>query len=440
MSESNGEQRKVAFLGMPGYGTLTPGAAHGFYRASDCRRLQVILDPNQHSSLLALNFNRLWVHALNLAHKGQRVDYFAMIHTDIEPEEFWLDKLAGELEARDLDVLGVVTPIKDTRGVTSTALARPDGNNWRVHARLTMREVYRLPETFTSEDVGYPLLLNTGLWVCKFDESWAREVHFTVNDRIYFDPQKDAYAWDVESEDWYFSRLLHEMGKRVGCTRKIRLGHQGTAVYRNTGPWGEQEHDEAHVAETVVPRKRLDWFPHDVPGWLTEAEGQELADLAAGKNCLEIGSYCGRSTICLARTARSVGACDTFDGRGTATPGDTLATFKRHLAAHGVTRGVNVLKGTSADILPGLPPIFDLVFIDGSHDYESVKADAGRATAVLRPGGLLAFHDYARSEDPGVTRAVDELLAGGAHLLRRVDSLAVIRPAVAAVLEPVGGE
>lgn len=318
MAEANGKERKIAYLGMPGYGAVTPGAAHGFYRASDCSRLQIILDPKQQSSLLTLNFNRLWVNALNLVHRGQRVDYFAMIHSDIEPEEFWLDKLVDEMEARDLDILGVVTPIKDIRGVTSTALARPDGNNWRVHARLTMREVYRLPETFTSEDVGYPILLNTGLWVCRFAEEWAKQVHFTVNDRICFDPSKEQYFWEVESEDWFFSRLLHEMGKKIGCTRKIKLGHQGAMTFTNTRPWGEEDYDKAHVAASVVPEQKADWFPRKVVGWLTEEEGIELARLAEGKICLEIGSYCGRSTICLAQKARSVGALDTFDGRGTA--------------------------------------------------------------------------------------------------------------------------
>lgn len=54
----------------------------------------------------------------------------------------------------------------------------------------------------------------------------------------------------------------------------------------------------------------------------------------------------------------------------------------------------------------------DLVFIDGNHDYESVKEDIQLQIPKLKSGGLLAGHDYHLEEDcsPGVKRAVDELL------------------------------
>ena len=46
-----------------------------------------------------------------------------------------------------------------------------------------------------------------------------------------------------------------------------------------------------------------------------------------------------------------------------------------------------------------------LVFIDGSHDYVSVKADLAAWTRKVRPGGLIAGHDWGCS---GVTDAVRE--------------------------------
>lgn len=425
MSEANGEGRKVICLGCPSYGELTLGAARGLYRASRRPEHDLRL-MNQASSLLASNMNALWAWALNVARKG-RCDYFAMIHADVEPEEFWLDKLIDELEARSLDVLGVVCPIKDQRGVTSTALGRPDGDTWRVHGRLTMREAYRLPETFTSADVGRPLLLNTGLWACRFDEAWARKVRFTINDRIAWDPGREVYFAQVEPEDWYFSRLLHELGLAVGCTRKVELGHRGTVLFGNDRPWGTHHFDEEYLPASPLPGPGEE-FPHDVAGWLTEEEGRELGRLAEGKAVLEVGSYCGRSTVCLARKARFVQAVDTFDGRGTALEGDTLALFRRGLARHGVAGKVAEARGLSADVLPLLPPVFDLAFIDGSHDRESVARDAALASACLRPGGLLAFHDYGGPRDPGVAEAVDALVASGATLERVVGTVAVVRP------------
>lgn len=437
MTGANGKPRKLALLGMPGYQGLTPAAARGFYRAAAGRDFDVRLSAHS-SSLLAHNMNILWAWALNTS-RAEPVAYFAMQHSDIEPDEFWLDQLVAEMEAHDLDVLGVAVPIKDSRGVTSTALARDDGNSWRAHARLTMRELYRLPATFTSADVGRPLLLNTGLWVCRFDEAWARNVHFEINDRLVWNTALSAYIPEVEPEDWYFSRLLHEQGLRVGCTRVVRVGHRGTMAFGNTRPWGENEFDKEYLTESVLTGTAHDasWFPADVPGWLTEAEGLELARLAAGKVVLEVGSYCGRSTICLARTARSVGAVDPFDGRGTGTPGDTEAAFRAALERHGATGRVNVLKGLSADVLPTLPAVFDLVFIDAAHDRESVASDIALALGCLAPGGLLAFHDYGSPRDPGVTEAVNELVAGGAELLARTESLAVVQPK-AETLIPVG--
>ena len=52
------------------------------------------------------------------------------------------------------------------------------------------------------------------------------------------------------------------------------------------------------------------------------------------------------------------------------------------------------------------PDPFDFVFIDGCHDYAYVKKDTDNALEVIRPGGMLVWHDYAMFSD--VSRAVDE--------------------------------
>lgn len=438
MSEGNGKAKPVAMLGMPGYGGLSAGAARGFYRAS-AGKLDLRLN-YQESSLLALNMNGIWCKALNASRTG-RLDYFAMLHSDIEPEDFWLDRLVDELEERDLDVLGVAVPIKDGRGVTSTALGRHDGNTWRVKARITMKELFKLPETFTSEDVGHPLLLNTGCWVCRFNEEWARKVYFTINDGIFWDQLQAIYHPQNEPEDWFFSRLLHELGLKVGCTRKIRLGHRGEMVYSNHRPWGQHAHDEANIDSSLFEHLPEDWFPFEVEGWLTEREGRELARLAAGKDVLEVGAFKGRSTICLAREARTVDVIDTFDGRATPQPGPTLREFRENTDRRRGRAFVGVHRGSSAEVLPTLAAAgssYDLVFIDGDHDEAAVRADVDAVLPLLRPGGLLALHDYGNKDDPGVKAAVDSLLLDGrGELLSQIDSMAVIRPA--ASLAPVGG-
>lgn len=433
-------ERKVALLGMPGYGQLSAGAAQGYYRASrgpDAGRPLQMHSSFQNGSLLAQNFNALWCMALNLRHNGEQLDYFAMLHSDVEPQLFWLDLLIEEMEQRDLDVLGVVVPIKDQHGLTSIALDHPGGGEWLPKCRLTMHEIFQLPETFTSEDVGYPVLLNTGCWVCRFDPEWAKKVRFTINDRIIFSESNNRYEPQVEPEDWYFSRLCNEIGLKIGATRKIRLLHHGVSFFPNTRPWGDMPFDTEYLNESVVkPREDADGFlfPADVDGWLMREEGKALAELARGKRVLEIGSYCGRSTICMAQTAESVASVDPHDGRGTPKPKNTRQELAENLKRYGC-ENVSVIVGTVEDNGPFLYPPFDLVFIDGAHDYESVKRDIENAMELLAPDGTIAFHDYREHPgehdgrwDEGVTLAVREFIADGAELIERRGTIAVVRP------------
>lgn len=238
-------------LAMPGYGDLTAPAARGFYcAASDKFEIDRMYNEG---SLLAQNFNALWCWALNKVHHGERVDYFAMQHADVGPEPGWLQTMIEELEDKQLDVLGAAVPIKSQNGLTSLALVREDGSTWRVKCRLTMDEVYRLPETFTESDVGAPLLLNTGLWVAKFDPSWVKKIHFTINDRIVFDESTGTYRAEVEPEDWFFSRLCNELGLRIGATRKVGLQHQGKIAYSNEFAWGLEKFDSEYLPESTIP-------------------------------------------------------------------------------------------------------------------------------------------------------------------------------------------
>ncbi len=177
-------------------------------------------------------------------------------------------------------------------------------------------------------------------------------------------------------------------------------------------------------------------FPHDIDGWLRPDEGLALADLARGKRVLEIGSYCGLSTVCLARTAESVVSVDPHDGRSTPAPRDTTAAFWANLDRYGVRSKVKIHVGTVSDIPDGPDYCdFDLVFIDGAHDYESVQTDIAKALERLAPNGLLAFHDYRRFPgafdgrwDPGVTQSVDELIKAENVLVSTHATIAVVQP------------
>lgn len=165
-------------------------------------------------------------------------------------------------------------------------------------------------------------------------------------------------------------------------------------------------------------------FPSEVDGWLLESEGLALHEWAIGKRVLEIGSYCGRSTICMAQSAREVVSVDPHDGRGLGGKA-TLPEFLRNLDEWGLRDAVTVMVGVVGDV--PLKGTFDGVFIDGCHSYESVRRDIAIAESVLETGGEIAFHDYWRGE-PGVVRAVNEYMEEGARMRMVADRVAIVKP------------
>ena len=57
-----------------------------------------------------------------------------------------------EMDAIGADMIAVLLPITDERGITSTAIAHRE-SPWTQSRRLTMREACELPETFTAADL-----------------------------------------------------------------------------------------------------------------------------------------------------------------------------------------------------------------------------------------------------------------------------------------------
>lgn len=62
---------------------------------------------------------------------------------------------------------------------------------------------------------------------------------------------------------------------------------------------------------------------------------------------------------------------------------------------------------SSAEFFKHFSEPVKLVHIDGSHDYESVKADIEAALKLLVPGGVMCGHD---ADAPGVRKAIEVVL------------------------------
>lgn len=140
---------------------------------------------------------------------------------------------------------------------------------------------------------------------------------------------------------------------------------------------------------------------------------------------LEIGSYQGGSTLALGHAIKETNIelyCldswanyldlndfSDFDRSKMEDDFGILCSFIRNTSFIG--ENLRMLRGKSssfAGILKG--GNFDFIFIDGAHDYESVRNDIKIAFSALKPGGIICGHDY-HNQGVGVRRAVGELIA-----------------------------
>jgi predicted O-methyltransferase YrrM len=161
-----------------------------------------------------------------------------------------------------------------------------------------------------------------------------------------------------------------------------------------------------------------DAVPGDGPAIMTSVTGAEAAELArlaaAAGDVLEIGSAYGYSAIVMALAGGHVTAVDPHTG-GTWL-GDTLAVMTGNLAAYGVADRVDICKEYSGTAMPALAADgrrFGLIFIDGDHTADAVRHDVQQALGLLRPGGVLACHDYGEDSCPGVRAALGGLFPAG---------------------------
>jgi predicted O-methyltransferase YrrM len=143
-------------------------------------------------------------------------------------------------------------------------------------------------------------------------------------------------------------------------------------------------------------------------------------DAARHGPVLEIGSYCGKSTIYLAAAARERGqlviTVDHHRGSEEHQPGweyhdpglvdphasriDTLPTFRRVLFGAGVEDTVVAIVGRSRTVASIWSTPLGMVFIDGGHTDSAATDDYRGWSPHVVIGGLLAIHDV--FADPAV--------------------------------------
>ncbi len=164
------------------------------------------------------------------------------------------------------------------------------------------------------------------------------------------------------------------------------------------------------------------YLVNHVKGFLDEAEGRCLYAIGCIASrlgpCLEIGSYCGKSTLYLGSACRTnhaiLFAVDHHRGSEEQQPGeeyfdpelydarlgrvDTFFTFRQTVELGGLEDTVVPLVCRSDTAARQWATPLGLIFIDGGHTQEAVETDFRLWTPHLMPGGYLLIHDI--FEDP----------------------------------------
>ena len=80
---------------------------------------------------------------------------------------------------------------------------------------------------------------------------------------------------------------------------------------------------------------------------------------------------------------------------------------------------VNIIKGDSNQVLKNIKPLlFDYVFLDGGHKYETVKNDLINLTEIIHNNGIILCDDYNLSYASGVKKAIDEYVSNNNFSLK----------------------
>lgn len=198
-------------------------------------------------------------------------------------------------------------------------------------------------------------------------------------------------------EDLAFCLRAKKKGYKIWCDPSIPLKHVGV------------EHYDSHsYYDAMKDLAKQEAYPYDnkIEGWMTKEELNFLFKTAGTmEDVVEIGSWKGRSTHALLSACKgTVTAIDTFKG----SPGEPAHKgvknlYKDFIKNVGEFKNLKVIKGDSQKVK--FKGRADMVFIDGAHTYEAVKADIEKWLPKTKK--LICGHDF---QWPGVQKAVTEKL------------------------------
>jgi len=170
-------------------------------------------------------------------------------------------------------------------------------------------------------------------------------------------------------------------------------------------------------------------FMPDVEGEALFLAAREICESSVAGPIVEIGSYCGRSTIWLGAAAHAAGrlvvTVDHHRGSEETQAGweyhdpdvvdprtqkmDTLPFLRRTLFDADLEDTVIVVVGNSPNVAAVWSKEISMLFIDGGHGAEQAATDYGSWVPHVASGGVLAIHDVFADPSQGGQAPHDEI-------------------------------
>jgi predicted O-methyltransferase YrrM len=203
---------------------------------------------------------------------------------------------------------------------------------------------------------------------------------------------------------------------------KIKI-NRGYSDYTQRNIEQFYEHNDSCTSRQLSTKitRNMEHFYNTIEGWSNEPDqGQLLETILLNfspdqkLNIAEIGVYLGRGTamwnVILTNNAIDYNyhAIDHFLGSEEHSKEvDYYGTTLRNLEP--IASKINIIKNDSLDESGKYEDgYFDIVYIDASHDYESVKSDVLAWLPKVKTGGIICGDDYTPGW-PGVVKAVNEV-------------------------------
>lgn len=155
-----------------------------------------------------------------------------------------------------------------------------------------------------------------------------------------------------------------------------------------------KERREAAIRRGKTIQGRVMLYPETL-GFL-----YDMAALAPDGRAVEIGAMDGSATMCWAAARQGHGRMTAIE-----ISEDCWVELQGNIEHYNYA--VEVYRGDSARYGQGMDPDLAFLFIDGDHSRSGVERDISNYLPLVKPGGIVVFHDYLEGKHEGVRTAVN---------------------------------